>query len=167
MYMVSRREVTRAALRLLSIRGYATTSMRDLAGHLGIQAPTLYSHYRSKEELLVAALDPLLADLDLLLDEPEPSAADLPEWLRRYQTCLLNHREAAKLAAGDLAVDAVPALGRRLRQQNALARVNESRRQRGPTRQRPQRSSVPSGGRWCASPLTTRSTPTAPSTSHC
>lgn len=48
-----REQIHDVASRLFSERGYHATSMRDLAGQLGMQGGSLYAHISGKEELLV------------------------------------------------------------------------------------------------------------------
>jgi AcrR family transcriptional regulator len=48
----ARRVILDSALRLFAERGYAGASMRDIAAISSIQAPSLYSHYPSKQHLL-------------------------------------------------------------------------------------------------------------------
>jgi len=48
----SRRLILETALRLFAERGYSGTSIRDIAAACGLQGPTLYSHYASKEHVL-------------------------------------------------------------------------------------------------------------------
>lgn len=48
----ARRLVLETALRLFAERGYSGTSIRDIAAACGLQGPTLYSHYPSKEHVL-------------------------------------------------------------------------------------------------------------------
>jgi AcrR family transcriptional regulator len=46
------REVLRIALRLIAERGYAGASLRELARRVGMQQPSLYHYFRSKEEMV-------------------------------------------------------------------------------------------------------------------
>lgn len=46
------REVLRVALHLFAERGYAGASLRELARRLGMQQPSLYHYFRSKDELV-------------------------------------------------------------------------------------------------------------------
>ena len=48
----SRRLILETALRLFAERGYSGTSIRDIAAACGLQGPTIYSHYPSKEHVL-------------------------------------------------------------------------------------------------------------------
>jgi AcrR family transcriptional regulator len=52
----SRRLILETALRLFAERGYSGTSIRDIATACGLQGPTLYSHYPSKEHVLAEIL---------------------------------------------------------------------------------------------------------------
>lgn len=45
-------DILKAAARLFRKTGYKATSMRDIAREVGIEAPSLYNHIKSKEELL-------------------------------------------------------------------------------------------------------------------
>lgn len=86
---VTRDDVLQTACALFAERGYRATSMRDIAGVLGLRAPSLYNHVTSKQEILVAimdvAMDRALAALDAALD----GVHDVPERLRRATESLV------------------------------------------------------------------------------
>jgi AcrR family transcriptional regulator len=48
----TKERVKKTAQKLFRERGYAAVGMRELAKEVGIQAPSLYNHYRSKDDLL-------------------------------------------------------------------------------------------------------------------
>jgi AcrR family transcriptional regulator len=60
----TRARVLDAARELFVERGYAGTSVRDIAEHLGMTKGALYYHFSSKEDLLYALVEPLLEALE-------------------------------------------------------------------------------------------------------
>lgn len=73
--MVStKQQLLEAALRLFGTQGYAATSVAQLEQAAGMSpgAGGLYSHFRSKEALLRAALDSVLTPADELVATLEP-----------------------------------------------------------------------------------------------
>lgn len=55
----TRERVLDAALVCFAERGYAATSMREIARQVGIQAPSLYNHFSGKRDILAALLERL------------------------------------------------------------------------------------------------------------
>lgn len=64
-----RQRILETAGRLFAERGYAATSVRDIADELGIANPSLYHHFSSKAELLEEVLrEPLDLVMQALVD---------------------------------------------------------------------------------------------------
>ncbi|MEU4316201.1 helix-turn-helix domain-containing protein [Nocardia sp. NPDC024068] len=89
-----------AAVRLFVAKGFEETSLREIADAVGITKPSLYYHYPSKLELLVAIINPLLDDLKALSEqvaEIAPDADGRRTILRTYLRAMIRHRDAGEM----------------------------------------------------------------------
>lgn len=99
---LSRKEqVIRMAAELFREKGYAASSMRDLAQKLGIEAASLYSHIKSKEEILQSLCFDMAGEFRKSLDEVEKQKGPASEKLRRG---IIGH---IQVMAKDLTASAV------------------------------------------------------------
>lgn len=99
---LSRKEqVIRTAAELFREKGYAASSMRDLAQKLGIEAASLYSHIKSKEEILQNLCFDMATEFRKSLDEVEKQKGPASEKLRKG---IIGH---IQVMAKDLTASAV------------------------------------------------------------
>lgn len=87
-----------AAESLFAQRGYAATSLGDVADRVGIRSPSLYNHFKNKEALYQAVLNRLLDDFSTPLEEltSEPITQErVIEWL---DTMIRAHHANPNLA---------------------------------------------------------------------
>ncbi|MBS1655621.1 MAG: TetR family transcriptional regulator [Bacteroidetes bacterium] len=78
-------------------RGFAATSMRDLAESVGIEAASLYNHIRSKNEILEAicfdVANRFNHNIDLIDAEPKSSIEKMKTLLRFHIQQMVEHYE--------------------------------------------------------------------------
>jgi AcrR family transcriptional regulator len=99
---LSRKEqVIRKAAELFKDKGYAAASMRDLAQLLGIEAASLYSHIKSKEEILRSLCFDMATEFRKSLDEVEKEKITASEKLK---SGIIGH---IQVMAKDLTASAV------------------------------------------------------------
>lgn len=107
-----------AAARLFAERGYAATSMRDIAQACGMLPGSLYYHFAAKDDLLVAVYEAGVEQLNAAVARAVASAAD--PWARLEAACvahlevLLERRDYAQVLVRVLPRD-VPGAAARLR----------------------------------------------------
>ena len=81
---MSARDIRLAAMRLFGRQGYTATPLSAIAAAVGIKAPSLYAHFRSKEDLFRTVFDEAVdMELQELMAAVSPEAA-LPDGLERY-----------------------------------------------------------------------------------
>jgi AcrR family transcriptional regulator len=91
--LLSREKIVTAALALVDAEGLAALSTRRLAAELGVRGPSLYNYFATKEAILDAAADTVIAKVDVSMFED--GAADwrqaLLDWGRSYRAALSAH----------------------------------------------------------------------------
>jgi AcrR family transcriptional regulator len=113
--------IVTAAMALADESGIDALSMRRLAADLGVEAMSLYHHYRSKDAILAAMLDAVYREIEV-----PPIDGDWRESMRTMATsfhrALLRHRWACALLMSSVDISEP-----RMRQMDAvLARLNEA-----------------------------------------
>lgn len=84
----TRERLLGAAIELFGSRGFDATSMKDIANEVGIKAPAVYNHYKSKEDLLAEAVaEALSAFNDAIAAADSPRASPL----ERLQSIITAH----------------------------------------------------------------------------
>ena len=64
----TRARVQKVALELFAEQGYEKTSLREIAGRLGVTKAALYYHFKSKEDIVHSFTDDYFAEIDALVD---------------------------------------------------------------------------------------------------
>jgi AcrR family transcriptional regulator len=102
----TRDRIRAVAVELFTERGYEKTSLREIADRVGITKASLYYHYPSKQALLLAIVEPFLADWAATMDAAE-RLSRTPDNVRfvleREIDAMLRHRAATAMLLRDVA----------------------------------------------------------------
>lgn len=99
-----------AGAKLFATKGYKATTMRDIATDVGMQPGSLYYHFASKQDLLLAVYELAVTDIMQQLDEATEHESDA--WLRfeaavvRHIETILDKNNYAKIMTGVVPDDA-------------------------------------------------------------
>ncbi|MET9323958.1 TetR/AcrR family transcriptional regulator C-terminal domain-containing protein [Streptomyces sp. NPDC003038] len=90
--LLSRALIVEAAGALVDAEGLEAVSTRRLAAALGVSGPSLYNHFRTKDEILDAVADAVSARVDLsMFEDGREWRGALYEWAHSYRGALLDH----------------------------------------------------------------------------
>lgn len=99
-------DVQEAALSLLSERGYHGTTMKQVAALLGVQAPSLYNHVGSKQEMLArimtAGMERLTKAQEAALARSDGVAEQLRAMTEAHVLLHIRHRRSAMIGDREL-----------------------------------------------------------------
>ncbi|MFJ5262998.1 TetR/AcrR family transcriptional regulator [Streptomyces sp. NPDC088387] len=90
--LLSTDRIVAAARELVDAEGLAAVSTRRLAAELGVSGPSLYNHFRTKDEILEAVADSVSAQVDLsMFEDGRGWRAALHDWAVSYRGALRDH----------------------------------------------------------------------------
>ncbi|MEV5210663.1 TetR family transcriptional regulator [Micromonospora sp. NPDC053740] len=102
----TRTRILRAALDLFAEHGYQRTSLRQIGERLRLTKTAVLYHFPAKEHLLAALVEPLVADLEALLDSAQTQPTDQARWtvLEGWVDIMLAHRRPLGMLFHDIAL---------------------------------------------------------------
>lgn len=86
----AKRRILDAAARLFRTRGFARSTVRELAEEVGILSGSLFHHFKSKDEILFAVMEEVIIDMDACLADRLAMARNSEE---RIRTLIRNQLE--------------------------------------------------------------------------
>ncbi|MED5816345.1 helix-turn-helix domain-containing protein [Mycolicibacterium sp. 050232] len=104
----TRERLVEAAVRLITRHGFAGTSLQMIADELGFTKAAIYYHFRTREQLLSAVVEPFLARLQTVIEDAErqrSAAARADQMVRGYADLAVGNRALVSVLASDPSVN--------------------------------------------------------------
>src|SRR3954463_10131703 len=90
--LLSTDRIVETARALVDAEGLAAVSTRRLAAELGVSGPSLYHHFRTKDQILEAVADSVSAQVDLsMFQGGRDWRTALHDWAVSYRAALRDH----------------------------------------------------------------------------
>lgn len=106
----TRQRLIDVAIELFKLHSVAGTSLQMISEELGLTKSAIYHHFRTRDELLTAVMEPLISEVALLVDAAESHRgprARADHMLVGYAALAASHRELLALLTGDPGVVAL------------------------------------------------------------
>ncbi|MEU1592529.1 TetR/AcrR family transcriptional regulator [Streptomyces sp. NPDC005708] len=99
--LLSTDRIVDAARALVDAEGLPAVSTRRLAAELGVSGPSLYNHFRTKDQILEAVADSVSAQVDLsMFEDGRDWRTALHDWAVSYREALRDHPNIVPVLAG-------------------------------------------------------------------
>ncbi|GEM29331.1 TetR/AcrR family transcriptional regulator [Nocardia neocaledoniensis] len=102
----TKKAIRDAAVQLFTAKGFEQSSLREVADMVGITKASLYYHYPSKLDLLLAIIDPIIDHLRGVTEDIDAVPYDdegIRAVLRGYLRGMIRYRDAGALCVRDTA----------------------------------------------------------------
>lgn len=97
----TREKIHAVALDLFVTRGFAETTMQDIADRLGLTKTALYYHFPAKAALVRSVVQPAVNDVEALITEAQQTTMTRRELLERFFDLNYTHRQVFLALTGD------------------------------------------------------------------
>ena len=98
---IRQKEILAKSARLFRKKGYAATSIRDIADEVGMKSASLYNHIDSKQEILQSLLLPIakiyVTSIDQVTESSLPAIEKLEQIIRDQITITIENPDAVSL----------------------------------------------------------------------
>lgn len=103
----TRTRLLEAAIALFGRHSFAGTSLQMIADELGVTKAAIYYHFRSREQLLTAVVEPIYRQLEIVVEDAEglrSVSARADAMLCGYAEMAVRHRALVSVLGGDPSV---------------------------------------------------------------
>jgi len=98
----TKEKILKHALKLFSTKGYKATTVRDIAGSIGIKQSALYNHFKNKDEILETLIRDLTSSaIVTLFDNKETTDKGSSELHKQGKSLLMSIATTFKLLSFD------------------------------------------------------------------
>src|SRR3954447_26059158 len=100
----TRQRLIEAAVELFTRHSFAGTSLQMIADELGFTKAAIYHHFRTREQLLAAVLEPILHELKTIVEAAEmrrTANARAEHMLNGYAALAVRNRRLVAVLAAD------------------------------------------------------------------
>ncbi|MBD8636872.1 TetR/AcrR family transcriptional regulator C-terminal domain-containing protein [Stenotrophomonas sp. 169] len=97
---IAREHIVEAAFLILDEAGLEGLTLRKVACSLGIRAPSLYWHFKSKQALIDAMADAMIADVARVIPDGQPWRQTLLQIAREFRLAFKARRDGARVYVG-------------------------------------------------------------------